>query len=597
MILSLLVIAVSLGLGYIWLSRGFFSALLNLICVIVAGAIAFGFWEPLSQMLASSAPMKGLFGFVGSGAWAIGLLLPFAVSLALLRTVTDTIVRANTKVPNIVDMVGGAACGLASGVIIMGFVVIGGSFARLPTNVFGFQPVDVDRGNVVRTQKLLLPADKLVVAMYTHLSAGPLRSGDQLGYWYPDLATAGWQGRMNHGGGKAVSVLNPKQFTVLGRYTVAEGSPLAPAQLFGPDVWYTNAQQVTDPDGNPLVGQYYIEGYKVEFDPSARESFGQVVVSPGQARLLIERPDGTTYESHPVALVSIADAAQSQYARFRFMSRDAITSSGAGDVTMGIEFPVKSGDKPVALYLKNCRVDVRNEQVVSAFPTPELRNASIQTGQLMGGVNVLENLDKSDAVIVDPTNGNVVGFDASIPGRRVLQEGQEDGLKIDDDNRIYGGQATLDPNSFQRSGTITKELRIAEFALPPGTGLAKIDVGADSPASIANEVDAIAKLTPEQRRDAPPVLIDARGATYSAVGYVYEDKQKIIIRYEPGNPVASLEELRRQGIEVSRNNPGQKLTLIFLTTAGVDIEMMAIGQTVTAEFEPAFQTLEQGKRR
>ena len=34
-------------IAYWWANQGLFSAILHLLCVIVAGAVAFGVWEPL----------------------------------------------------------------------------------------------------------------------------------------------------------------------------------------------------------------------------------------------------------------------------------------------------------------------------------------------------------------------------------------------------------------------------------------------------------------------------------------------------------------------------------------------------------------------
>ena len=54
MIMSLIALGVVAGLGYLWATRGFFSALLNLICVVIAGAVAFGLWEPVAFLILAS---------------------------------------------------------------------------------------------------------------------------------------------------------------------------------------------------------------------------------------------------------------------------------------------------------------------------------------------------------------------------------------------------------------------------------------------------------------------------------------------------------------------------------------------------------------
>ena len=73
MILNLLVIVFVLGMAIMWSTYGLFSAFLHLLVVIVAGALAFAFWEPLVYNL--------LLGFMPSYAWGLGLVGLFAVLL------------------------------------------------------------------------------------------------------------------------------------------------------------------------------------------------------------------------------------------------------------------------------------------------------------------------------------------------------------------------------------------------------------------------------------------------------------------------------------------------------------------------------------
>ena len=51
MSLSILCIVIVGGMGWLWLSRGFYSALLNMLCVLIAGAVAFGLWGMLRVRL------------------------------------------------------------------------------------------------------------------------------------------------------------------------------------------------------------------------------------------------------------------------------------------------------------------------------------------------------------------------------------------------------------------------------------------------------------------------------------------------------------------------------------------------------------------
>lgn len=91
MIFSAFAILVVLLSGYVWMLRGFFSALLHLVCTVAAGAIAFGFWEVLANLLLDQG------GALENSAWGIGLALPFALSLIPIRIVFDKLIPANVK--------------------------------------------------------------------------------------------------------------------------------------------------------------------------------------------------------------------------------------------------------------------------------------------------------------------------------------------------------------------------------------------------------------------------------------------------------------------------------------------------------------------
>src|SRR5438045_2589183 len=137
-IITLIVVGVS---AYVWCLRGFFSALLHLACVIVAGAVAFGLWEPVGYLLLGSSPDRGTFSFVSGVAWAAALVFPFVIILAILRAAIDKILPANAQCEATVDYVGGGVCGLASGVICAGILVLSLLNLRLGSDAGGYQPV------------------------------------------------------------------------------------------------------------------------------------------------------------------------------------------------------------------------------------------------------------------------------------------------------------------------------------------------------------------------------------------------------------------------------------------------------------------------
>src|SRR5215813_3532623 len=107
------IIVVVVGLtSYVWSTRGFFSALIHMACVIAAGAIAFGLWEPLGYLLLDMSGDRGFGSLIRDVSWGLALALPFALSLALLRAGVDKLLPMNAQCDPTVDYIGGAACGL-----------------------------------------------------------------------------------------------------------------------------------------------------------------------------------------------------------------------------------------------------------------------------------------------------------------------------------------------------------------------------------------------------------------------------------------------------------------------------------------------------
>src|SRR5690349_9512498 len=129
MMMLLTVVIVGLS-AYLWCMRGFFSALVHLVCVLVAGAVAFGVWEPLGYWLLSATDDRGTFSFISGVAWGLALALPFGITLAILRGVIDKILPANAQCDTTVDYVGGGVCGLLSGIIVAGIAVLSIGYLR-----------------------------------------------------------------------------------------------------------------------------------------------------------------------------------------------------------------------------------------------------------------------------------------------------------------------------------------------------------------------------------------------------------------------------------------------------------------------------------
>src|ERR1051325_8712034 len=193
-VLNFVAIIVMLGLGYIWLTRGFFSSLLHLTCTIIAAAVAFAAWEPTSLWLLESSPTSGIMSFMAGVSWGIGLLVPFAITLAILRLIVDKLLPANVVLDQKLDYVGGGICGVLIGVLTAGVLALSISYFRVDSSVAGAQIVyaSPDKGcSVVRGSGLWIPVDRWTATLYGGLSERAFRTGDPLARWHPDMAEEG----------------------------------------------------------------------------------------------------------------------------------------------------------------------------------------------------------------------------------------------------------------------------------------------------------------------------------------------------------------------------------------------------------------------
>jgi len=117
--LTLLTILIMLGLAYLFLIQGLATAFMMFCNMMLAGLIAFNFWEPLADLL---DPLLSHSFFVGYED-AVCLTGLFAIAFALLRLTTNTLSGAVIEFHPLAQRIGGAFFGLATGYLLSGFLV------------------------------------------------------------------------------------------------------------------------------------------------------------------------------------------------------------------------------------------------------------------------------------------------------------------------------------------------------------------------------------------------------------------------------------------------------------------------------------------
>ena len=603
-VFNLLVVAGVFGLAYLWMTRGFFSAFLHLLCTLAAGAIAFAFWEQLSHVLLGVMPTSGFARFLHGMSWGIGLLVPFLVSLIVLRVIVDKTIKANVTQATPVDYAGGLICGGLASVIAMGFLVLSVGYIRVGSEFLGYQPAwysEGRNGSIVRKDKLWLPVDSIVADLYGAMSENALATSEPLTKWRPDVELTGFTARMSPGNGAGRNTFNHDDFRIFRSYTV--GAANTPAGDLLKDAFDEAPQKYEDLGGASLsAGQIF--GYILEFKAGAKEDSkgAQVLMSNGQIHLIAQSTDDAgSITIFPIAAISQAQAQDGDlFGRWRYDAEDIFVASvgGASAVKMAFEFIVPTGFEPIGLSVKNARLVLADQGAAAdptAYSSASRRDAAITSGALIKG-SAEVSFDETDAVIVaDSEIGKSIPREFSAPGVYVSarlgytldRQTANRGLDVEEDGRdnaIFGGQGSFSDAEVKAGRNSERNFRVERFGVSGDQNMVQIAVSGEVlPASLLSPV--VRQLT----GDLGPRLVDTNGNYYEAVGWVYEDNEGVWIRFTPSDTIESLNELPKS---LSRARTDQKLRLLFVVSRGAEISHYVFGDKAILKFEAPFECSE-----
>ena len=586
MILNLLVIAIVIGIGLVWglrgKGRGLFSAMIATLCVIVSGAIAFAAWEPLVY--------GALLDRMPDLAWGLGLLLPFCIALGITRAIAESAVPKNVQVDDATNFVGGTVFGLIAGVIVAGIIVTSLSFMRFGPSLMGYKAITDDRGNLTSEKSLWIPADKITVGFYEYLSRGTFATGTPLAERSPKLAEQAAMARMvffEKGSGSKPSLARTSikrgDFAVAGRYRVS-GTPDQRITGFVDDRGAPGDQKVVYPDGDVPPPDARIEGVFVEFQAAAAEKTGQVLVSPGQIRLICKKRSGEVMAIHPFAVLAQPEAGGS-LKRFRVSANDLhFPSVGGGSAAVfGFEFAVPADAEPTDLLVKNCRAPIGAATEVKAeYAGFRARDDALRSGKLASAVGVTPggakldagSIDTSGSQVVSSGDSDVIKTDGLLPNRWVINKGSgTQGLVIDDKNNIVDGTAQFTIEQLNIRG-VDRKLQVDSFATTPDTGIIRVELARGEKQSLLGRSVETAESILQ------PLLADAQGNLYEPIGYIYSDGRVVDIRFKPGEPLRALSQI--PALSTAKQN--QSLYLIYRPTKGVRITRFLLGSKEIANF-------------
>ncbi|MEQ9095312.1 MAG: CvpA family protein [Phycisphaerales bacterium] len=598
MLFTVFALAAVLIFTWVWVIRGFFSAFLHLLCVLAAGAVAFAVYEPLTMLVLSQAPSRGIGTILRDTAHGVSLGLSFAISLALFRVVVDKIVPNNLKFHENVEYVGAGVCGLGTGVITVGFILMSLSMMRFgpdkPVQGLVFtQEGGGARGSVVRNSSPFRPyVDEWTAELYSWMSRGSLATSQPLAKWHPGFHEMGSAMRTTFAG-QSRNASRPEEFKVIQWYALGDIDRGGSIQELMRDRWQNVQQRVIGLDGEE-ISNGYVAGVVVEFDALARELGGgaKIVLGNAQVRLVAEQGDtGYTRAFHPSAVISQADAEEPTLARFRFDADETFIASvgGGAKAIMAFDFALPRGYRPIAIYIRGARQQLEKQPDMT-FSTTTARDDAVPTFEY-GGVD-LADMDASMAVRLETMRGReeldpseyYMYLQNTLPGRLLIKKGTERGLEVfkGDSDRYYtivGGIEQYTSNSL-RGQFIDPALRVGGFAQSRDVRIVQVDVGRDSPLALNGPV--FQNLDGNQA----PMLVDDQGQLYPPVGYICIEDANTYIGFTPGQPIT---DLSRLPFTVSQSRAVQETYFIYRVSGGVNIQAMVAGNMVVATWEPGVE--------
>lgn len=587
---NIIIVLALIAAPIMWASKakgyGMFSAMLNLFCCIVAGGIAFALWEPLLYAFVLNKD-QGALRDIGSTAC---LLIPYIVSLFVLRMIVDTFVKANLKFSDAANFVGGMVFGLAAGVITTGITAVAFSNLRLPDEILGYQALtDEEAGNFVYKNTLWVPVDVLTVRFYETLSLGGFATENALALHMP---SAHIQAALNRAVVRSeddrrvgYTHIAPDAAKVVGRYEVD-----ASLDALRTDTMSLNSpQQILDINGEPITGDSTLHGFLVEFLPNAMEGSGQWVVGPGQVRLVCRNADNTQAKSfNAIAIVAESDT-KGILARYPANSRNLLIGSvGAGkSAAFAFEYIVPKIWTPTELIIRGTRFPLSGELASPklVFDSVVKRDSAILTRDLfeelgvkVGGVTI-GNIDESLAISIPFDNRQMpagLTYTSQIPyGFNIPVTDARSAFLLDEENKIINGDGEF-TNELLTNRETARSLRVNNISTPGDVRVVQISLARTSQTT---EFGQAMNNIPD--KDKPPYLIASDGRAFPCVGYVYTDGITTNIRFKPDDLIDSYQ---RDVPQLSVSKREESLTLIFLVNSDSKLTGLSIGNVKAASF-------------
>jgi hypothetical protein len=486
-IFNLLVIAFAGLIAYWWANQGLFSALIHLVCVVVAGALAFATWEPVAQILIGVPALQPY-------ARGIALLLPFAVYLFLARFAGDKIAPDNVNFPHPVNLTLGGAAGLGAGILTVGIAIIGMGHMHAARDLLGVTGV-ARTGNAkgqpdFSQSPLWVPAHDIAAGFYSMLSTGamaPTLTSATLASTHPLLA------EKSLGLHRDTYTRNGR----LARTTAAPGSISITKAILVP---------AFEADGKASFPAYVVD---LHLEPGATTEGQGFAVSASQVPLVGTVRSARTGAGSGVSFPRYWSQPNAGGGRsvFPFDDVSHFMSAPPGTTTLDVTlvYPAEafgSGEPPRFL-----------EAMGNRLPFPQIAQESTMgdaiamvLGNAGGAVSIPEGTPMANA---DDLKLN----DSIMPANADLNN--IGSMEVKDTNYMFEGRGEYEQGGFRGN----KSVVVKGIWSPPGTRVVRLDISRGR-ASIDFWGDR-SPVRGEVGESANLALVDDLGRLYFPIGYIH----------------------------------------------------------------------------
>jgi hypothetical protein len=356
MALVMVLLVLALTLAFFYLKCSMMQSLMLLWASVVSTILTFSFYESVAGLLISRG--YGL-------QWAhVGVyVLIFIVAFAVLRSVSELLIGINIDLGNAVKVSAAVSCGLLTGIIFSGNLLVAMGLLPLQGKVF-YSRFDPSEPVILSSPKTpALGTDGFVSGLYGLISSGSMSSNKSFNVLHADYLTQIHLNKLKTKDG-ILTVCSPEAIKVPSK----KGQQ--PVRFW------------TSPDNEKfIVVRMGISAKKVS-DGGAGNAFGKIEFFPAQIRLIVREEDKTPAQENKRFTGSAKALYPVGFLNNGTLIRADLKETISPDLKdlkdrmlwQDVVFGMSQGDRPVLLGFKqDAVVDLSSYTVVES--TPEIENA------------------------------------------------------------------------------------------------------------------------------------------------------------------------------------------------------------------------------